>query len=221
MADSQLSVQVVVDASQINGVLEPAAAAAKDAFSDLAAAQIRVKSASYELNSTLNTLAKSGLAPTAEQTEEVAAAMFQAEQAAHSFAAAEEMAYGSTQKVASAANNARVAFTGLTQDIGIRGSRALGSFIAQSETLGPMLNAAFGGVALIAGVELLSRLPGIIIEITDSFMGWDAAAKKTYADIVSGNTQLLLETARTKIQVQELNESSAKGSEKYRLAVED
>jgi hypothetical protein len=162
MPDNQLNIAVVVDASQLSGVLSPAAGVANDAFNSLAAAQIRVSTASKELNSQLNTLAKSGLVPTAEQTEEVAAAMFEAETATAAFKAAQEEAYGSTQKLTGGVNNARIAFTGLTQDLGIRGSRALGSFLAQSEMIGPILQKAFSGIAILAFVEIASRLPDII-----------------------------------------------------------
>jgi hypothetical protein len=180
MPDNQLSIAVVVDASQLNSALPAATAVANDAFTQLAAAQIRVSTASKELNSQLNTLAKSGLVPTAEQTEEVAAAMFEAESAASAFAAASQQAYGSTEKLASGANNARIAFGGLVQDIGIRGSRALGSFIAQSETLAPLMSAAFSGIAAIAFVEILSRIPDAIKKASESLMGWNAAAKEAY-----------------------------------------
>jgi hypothetical protein len=208
VADSQLSVQVVVDANQINGVLEPAAAAAKDAFNDLAAAQIRVKSPSYELNSTLNTLAKGGLAPTAEQTEEVAAAMFEAEQAAHAFAAAEDAAYGSTEKLTVGANNARAAFMGLNRELGLGGNRALSTFISQSSTLGPILSQAFTGIA-IAGFIQLAVLAGekLAALIDDTFI-FTAAQKALYAQELGANQAIDL---ANKQHVQALRELAAIG----------
>jgi hypothetical protein len=187
VADSQLSVQVVVDASQINGVLEPAAAAAKDAFTDLAAAQIRVKAASYELNSTLNTLAKSGLAPTAEQTEEVAAAMFEAEQAAHSMAAAETALHGETEKVAAGANNARVAFMGLNRELGLGGNRALSAFISQSRVLGPLLSNAFTGIAIAGFIQLAITAGEKLSKLIDDTLIFTAAQKALYAQELGAN----------------------------------
>jgi hypothetical protein len=179
-SDNQLNIAVVVDASQLQSALPAATAVVNDAFTSLAAAQIRVSTASKELNSTLNTLAKSGLAPTAEQTEEVAAAMFEAESAAAAFSAASQQAYGSTEKLATGANNARIAFGGLVQDLGIKGSRALGSFIAQSETLAPLMSAAFSGIAAIAFVEIISRIPDAIKKASESLMGWNQQAKQAY-----------------------------------------
>jgi hypothetical protein len=187
MADSQLSVQVVVDASQINGVLEPATSAAKDAFSDLAAAQIRVKSASYELNSTLNTLAKSGLAPTAEQTEEVAAAMFEAEQASRAMAAAEAALHGETEKVAASANNARAAFMGLNRELGLGGNRALSTFISQSQTLGPILSAAFTGIAIAGFIQLAVTAGEKLSALIDDTFIFTAAQKALYAQELGAN----------------------------------
>jgi hypothetical protein len=190
VADGQLSVSVVVDASQINGVLEPAAAAAKDAFTDLAAAQIRVKAASYELNSTLNTLAKSGLAPTAEQTEEVAAAMFEAEQAAHSMAAAEGALSGETEKVAVSANNARAAFMGLNRELGLGGNRALSTFISQSQTLGPILSAAFTGIAIAGFIQLAITAGEKLSALIDDTLIFTAAQKALYAQELGANNAI-------------------------------
>jgi len=180
MADNQLRIEVLVDGSQLTSALPAATAVVDDAFTSLAAAQIRVSTASKELNSQLNTLAKSGLAPTAEQTEEVAAAMFEAKTATEAFAAAEVEAFGATERMTGGVNNARIAFTGLTQDLGIRGSRALGSFLAQSETIGPILSKAFSGIAILAFVEIASKIPDIIKKSSESLMGWNAAAKEAY-----------------------------------------
>jgi hypothetical protein len=187
MADSQLSVQVVVDASQIGGVMQPAATAAKDAFTDLAAAQIRVKTASYDLNSTLNTLAKSGLAPTAEMTEEVAAAMFEAEQASAAMKSAQEALHPELERVAAGANNARVAFMGLNKELGLGGNRALSTFISQSETLGPLLSKAFTGIA-IAGFIQLAVLAGEKLSklIADTLI-FTAAQQALYAQELGAN----------------------------------
>lgn len=180
MPDNVLSISVQVDASQLSGVLQPATAVANDAFTSLAAAQIRVSTASKELNSTLNTLAKAGLAPTTEQTEEVAAAMFEAKTATDAFKTAQVEAYGATERMTGGVNNARIAFTGLTQDLGLRGSRALGSFIAQSETLGPILQSAFSGIAVLAFIEIASRIPEVIKKASESLAGWTKEAKEAY-----------------------------------------
>ena len=190
MTDNQLSVQVVVDASQIGGVLQPAAAAAKDAFTDLAAAQIRVKSASYELNSTLNTLAKSGLAPTAEMTEEVAAAMFEAESATASFKAAEDAAYGSTEKLAVGANNARAAFMGLNRELGLGGNRALSTFISQSSTLGPILSQAFTGIAIAGFIQLAVTAGEKLANLISETFIFTAAQKALYAQELGANNAI-------------------------------
>jgi hypothetical protein len=178
--DNELNIKILVDASQLQSGMSGAVAITDDAFNSLAAAQIRVSTASKELNSQLNTLAKSGLAPTTEQTEEVAAAMFEARTAADAFAAAETEVYGATERMTGGVNNARVAFTGLTQDLGLRGSRALGSFIAQSETLGPILQSAFSGIAVLAFVEIASKIPDVIKKASESLMGWNKEAKEAY-----------------------------------------
>jgi hypothetical protein len=170
-ADNQLNISVIVDASQLTSALPQATAVVDDAFTSLAAAQIRVSTASKELNSTLNTLAKSGLAPTAEQTEEVAAAMFEAKSAASAFSAAEEQAYGSTEKLTTGANNARAAFMGLNRELGLGGNRALSTFISQSETLGPILSQAFTGIAIAGFIQLAVLAAGKLEKlISDTFI---------------------------------------------------
>jgi hypothetical protein len=188
----QLNIQVVVDASQISGVLKPAAAAANDAFTDLAAAQIRVSTSSRELNSVLATLAKGGLAPTTLQTEEVAAAMFEARQAAASFASAEEAAYGPTVKLASGANNARAAFMGLNRELGLGGNRALSTFISQSEVLGPLMSKAFTGIAIAGFIELAITAGTKLSALIDDTFIFTAAQKALYAAELGANQAIEL-----------------------------
>lgn len=187
MDSDQLNVKVTVDASQIGGVLEPAAERAKDEFSRLAEAQIRVSTASRELNSLLSQLSKGGLAPTAEQTEEVAAAMWEAKTAATALAAAEEAAYGPTQQLATGAHNARAAFMGLNRELGLGGNRALSTFISQSETLGPLLSQAFTGIA-IAGFIQLAVLAGEKLAnlISETFI-FTEAQKQLYTEELGAN----------------------------------
>jgi hypothetical protein len=98
---------------------------------------------------------------------------------------------------------------------------ALGRVAAASSTLGPILAAAFPIVAAVALVDIASKLPNIFHEIIDAIAGWDEASKKSYSEIITSNTNLLLESTRLKIQVEALNEIGAKGTAKYGLAIKD
>jgi hypothetical protein len=187
MPDNQLSIAVVVDASQLNSALPAATAVANDAFTQLAAAQIRVSSASKELRDTLGTLAKSGLQPTAADTEEVAKAMFDAQQATMAFKTAEDEAYGSTERLAAGANNARSAFMGLNRELGLGGNRALSTFISQSETLGPILNQAFTGIAIAGFIQLAVLAADKVSKLIDDTFIFTKAEQDSAAQISRDN----------------------------------
>jgi hypothetical protein len=162
--DDNLSVKIVLDASQLDAGLKSAANVVSsattqmgDKFSALAHAAIVSATANRELQGTLTTLARRGLAPAAEDVEDVAKAMFDARVATDALKAAQQEASPALEQTARSANNARSAMLGLTNELGLRGNRALSTFISQSQTLGPILNAAFTGIAIVGFIQLAAQ----------------------------------------------------------------
>jgi hypothetical protein len=137
--------------------------------------------------------------------EEVAGAVGQVETQLNAVAPA-------AARATTGVNNARIAFTGLTQDLGLRGSRALGSFIAQSESLGPILRAAFPIVAALAFIELLDAGVNKLIEFTSALAGWDKEAQKMYSHLVDLNQAQVKFNAELDIEKLSLSEVGLKGA---------
>jgi hypothetical protein len=158
-------------------------------------------------------LQKSGLS-----AEETASALknlgYSAEEvkAAVGNAAAEfDQMTAASDRAARSVNNSRIAFTGLTQDLGVRGSRALGSFIAQSATLGPILQAAFPIVAAVAFFEILEAGYQKIIDVTAAMAGWTKEAKAQYEQLVKLNREQVSFNEQLDIEKLELSLAGLKG----------
>jgi hypothetical protein len=217
--DEILRIAAQFDVGSITAGVEEAANAVRtgtarmnDSFTNLAAAQIRVASANKDLRDTLSGTVSKGLTPTTAATEEVAAAMFEAKIATDAFKTAQEEAYGATQRLSGGVNNARIGFTGLTQDLGLHGSRALGSFIAQSETLGPILQAAFPIIAAVAFFEILDTGYHKLLDVTAAMAGWDEETKQMYEHLVDLNQEQVKFNAQLDIEKLALGEIGLKGS---------
>lgn len=110
-------------------------------------------------------------------------------------ATAAEAAFGEVGEVAGnqAARgfyNARAAATGLFSEVGLHGNRAMSSFLAQSSSLGPLLSAAFSGIAILGFIELAVQAGHKLGElIADTFIFTDAM-KEMYKLEVAYNHDL-------------------------------
>jgi hypothetical protein len=108
--------------------------------------------------------------------------------------------------------NARIAGQGFMQEIGVRGPRVLTAFLAQSSTIGPILQAAFPVVAAIAFFEVLSLGYDKLISVTSAMGGWDEAAKKMYDTMLKLNEQTVAFNYNLEVEKLALNLAGLKGS---------
>lgn len=113
-------------------------------------------------------------------------------------------------RVTRSITDARVAAQGLFTELGVRVPRALTTFIARSELIGPVLNAAFGVVAIGAFIEVLTQVPGLIDKAIAGLTGWDKEAQQAYERIVDENRKAIVENARLK---ESINEAALVGKE--------
>jgi hypothetical protein len=110
--------------------------------------------------------------------------------------------------------NARIAGQGFMQEVGVRGPRVLTAFLAQSSTIGPILQAAFPVVAAIAFFEVLSMGYDKIISATSALVGWDEAAKKMYATQIQLNDEMVKFNANLEIEKLGTSLAGLKGAAK-------
>jgi hypothetical protein len=85
----------------------------------------------------------------------------------------------------------QVAAQGLAGEFGLSLPRVVTRFLAQSETIGPILSAAFSSIAIVGMIEVLGQIPAAYEKITASITGWDEKSQKAYARVLSDNTKLL------------------------------
>ena len=126
-----------------------------------------------------------------------------------------ESAGEAPKKIEYSLMEARHAASGFGEEIGIRIPRVLGSFLAQSSTIGPILASAFSVVAIGMFIQVLAQVPEAIDKIIAKFTGWDDAARKTYNDIISDNNRLLMKNVELADKQEALNLIGITGSQKY------
>lgn len=126
-----------------------------------------------------------------------------------------------SEKAAYSITEARIAAQGLSQELGVRAPRALTSFIARSQTLGPILAGAFSAIALVAFVEILAKLPDLINKATEALVGWDEAAKKAYKEQLALNEQAIHGELSRQDAIERTNLIGKTGADKYALSLKD
>jgi hypothetical protein len=150
---NQLRVAIVVDASQLNSAMPAAAAAVTSAADQMAVALATVSPAATKMAASLKTAgmssadAASAMKNLGFSAREITAALGETNVALNETGPAAERA-------ATGVNNARAAMMGLNRELGLGGNRALSTFIQQSEMLGPILNKAFTGIAIVGFIQL-------------------------------------------------------------------
>ncbi len=171
-SNSELNVRIIVDAAQLTSGMSGAAQTVQSASERMAASLRAAGVSAVDAASAMKNLGFTS-AETSASLGQVASASASAE--------------APIERVARSANNARAAFMGLNSELGLHGNRALGSFIAQSETLGPALNAAFTGIAILGFIELAEKAgEKMSALIADTFI-FTAAQKALYGQLVSDN----------------------------------
>src|SRR5579864_350694 len=95
---------------------------------------------------------------------------------------------------------ARAAASGLERELGVGQGvgRALQTFVARSETLGPIFAAAFNVVAAVAFGEVIAQLTTKVVDLYNATSVWTDAMKAAFALQVSANTQIQQAVEKTK-----------------------
>jgi hypothetical protein len=83
--------------------------------------------------------------------------------------------------------NAHITAQSLERQIGFELPRAVGTFLAESSVIGPVLSAAFSTVAIIGFAQALAQIPEIYDRMQGAVTGWGAASRKAYADLLVDN----------------------------------
>jgi len=112
---------------------------------------------------------------------------------------------------------AKHALRGMGEMAGIRMPRYVASFVTSLGPVGPLLATAFSAVAILALLDILSKLPAKIGEATDAIMGFGEKEKKAFEDAVQQNLRLLEGTLKTHEQLRALRELGATPLEKLRI----
>jgi hypothetical protein len=86
---------------------------------------------------------------------------------------------------------ARASIALLGEDIGVKIPRHLQTLIAESELAKVALNAAFGGIALIAFVDVLEKIPSAFEGAINALAGWNKEAQKAYEGQLKLNKTLI------------------------------
>jgi hypothetical protein len=164
---SDLRIQVVVDAGAVAPAMQQVSTEIEAATTKIKAAFGSVAKAPEGIQNALMVLQNASRMSTAAVVE-ATAAIDQLGKKSVQVSQEEEQLVRST-------NNARVAFSGLTREIGLPGNRALGAFISQSQSLGPILNSAFTGIAIAGFIQLaVVAADKISALIADTFIFTDA-----------------------------------------------
>lgn len=226
MADDQLNVSIRADVSQLSQGMTNAATVTKQAANSITESFNQCDASALKLMQDLMRTGQSA----AQAAETLKANGVAAQTVANAYA----VLGAEIQGVVAPADEAAVALTGMDRAMATATGRAAGMALgmgglgsalgrvgAASSTIGPIMQSLFPIVLIGAAIDLLAKIPDMIGEITDKFVGWDKAAKQTYEDVVSGNLRLMVSNARLADQIQDLNTIGHTGSEKYRIAIED
>jgi hypothetical protein len=230
MGDS-LKIQVIVDGSQVTAGMDKVTSAVQSAAtqiqSALGPAMASAVALGKELMSTGLTAQQAGqqMLQMGIDTQTVARAVQELASEAAPAAVAMEAVAAATENAGRSANNARAAFMGLNSELGLRGNRALGSFIAQSQTIGPILNTAFTGIAILGFIQLAELAADKISRlIADTFI-FTQAQKDLDAQLIQDNKTIASlyeqhQQAQRGIQVIGLSALAA-AEKKRQWAIED
>lgn len=94
------------------------------------------------------------------------------------------------------ATEARHAFMGMGEMIGVHVPRFITSFLSHLEGVAPIMAAAFSTVAIVGIITIIPELINKIAETAESLAGLDKEAKKTYEEILTKNREWYLESLK-------------------------
>jgi hypothetical protein len=115
------------------------------------------------------------------------------------------------------ATEARHAFHGLGEEIGIHVPRFVQSFVANLGGVGPVLAAAFAPIAVIGLVNVLAEIPEALQKGIDKLAGWDEEAKKAFREETDEAIRLDQRTIKLHDEIAKVGLVGKTGVEKYGL----
>jgi len=159
-------------------------------------------------------LVKATAGEDAEAMEWLATAQKQAATASLELAAAQNNANAGLRDVGYSATEARHALMGTGEMIGVHLPRFIASFVAHSETIGPILSAAFSTVAIVGMITILPELISKIGESATAMGGFGEAAKKAYDEALAANSRMITSSLELTEKYRELHSVGLSGSGK-------
>lgn len=215
--DTNLSVGVVIDVSQLGPATTEVSNSVKEMASRISAAFGSIEKAPEGVRNAFlvlqNASRQSGDIVT-ESARAIERALQDAGASAEEFGTQAEEGMG---RASLGANNARIAFSGLTRELGLTGNRALSSFIAQSESLGPILSTAFSGIAIVGFIELAVQAAEKISKFISDTLIFTQAEQDAYNQLVKDNAAIAENEEQHKKNLQEISLIGKSAAEQDRL----
>ncbi|HKS95320.1 MAG TPA: hypothetical protein VJV74_04210, partial [Terriglobia bacterium] len=197
--DQTMNLRVTVDSSQVAPGMDAAAtqvAAGAAKMQTTVASSLRAQGRSVdEVQQIYKQLGFTGAQAAQEINAAFGASMEEVAAKSEEVAARGHVAFG---RMTGEITTARFAASGLSQELGLGMPRALTTFLARSETIGPILSKAFSVVAAVALAEIIAKLPDMIQSATDALEGFDDEAKKAFGDAVEADIRLVTQLAHHK-----------------------
>jgi hypothetical protein len=146
-----------------------------------------------------------------QAAKEIAAAFGEVAPAASAATGATDKASAGTRRLQYSVTEARHAATGLGEEIGVRLPRHLSTFLARSESIGPILTRAFSVIAVVALAEALHRLIEKLDHAAKSAVGWSEKTRKAYYDAIAANDQLIERTIQYRAELERVAGTGKEG----------
>jgi hypothetical protein len=105
--------------------------------------------------------------------------------------------------------------------IGVKVPEGITKMLAASETIGPMLEAAFAPLQIIAMIQFAVELADKIKTVAENLGGWTKEAKENYEALVQGNRQIIAFNERLADSKRRLNEIGHSGSALTRIQIDN
>ena len=121
------------------------------------------------------------------------------------------------QRMVSDARASTMAFRGLGQEIGVKMPLFVGSWLSSLGGVSTVMAAAFAPIAVIGLIEVLSKIPDALQKGIDYLHGWDAAAKKAFAETTKDALDFQERTIHLNERLRAIALIGAEGMEKYNL----
>ena len=102
-----------------------------------------------------------------------------------------------------------------------RAEHALLRFATHTEVIGPLISAAFPIFAVVAFIAILDSATKALEEATDAVTGWDAAAKKAFADLADANLENVNKNIENNSKLRAQNEIGLEGAAKHEAAIKN